>query len=284
MTGFDSVAVLDWSAGNDTGPRPRKDAIWAGSVIAGTPRPPVYLRNREAAWRWVTDLIAGETAAGRRLLLGFDFPFAYPTGFARAVTGTDDPLALWDFLADALQDAPRGNNRFALAAALNARFPGIGPFWFNGTSEDHPGLPRLKRDRTPEHGLPERRRCEASAKGTFTCWQMGGAGAVGGQVMTGLAFLSRLRARFANKVSVWPFEPLAAPVALVEVWPSLLAAEVRASGDPIRDRAQVDLLSRAIAALPPRELARCLDVDAPVEGWIFGLGHEAALSEALCPA
>ncbi|WP_319637481.1 molybdopterin guanine dinucleotide synthesis [Kangsaoukella pontilimi] len=236
------------------------------------------------AWNWVTDLIDRETEAGRRLLLGFDFPFAYPEGFARAVTGSDDPLSMWNFLAETLVDTPEGNDRFALAARLNARFAGIGPFWFNGTARDHPGLPRRKHDRTPDHGMSERRRCESHAKGTFTCWQMGGAGAVGGQVMTGCAFLSRLRARFPDRVAVWPFEPLSAPVALVEVWPSLLAGEVRAAEDPIKDRAQVDLLSRAFAAMPPDRLSRMLDIHAPVEGWILGLGHERELAEALCPA
>ena len=41
---------------------------------------------------------------------------------------------------------------------------------------------------------------EHLAPGAFTCWQMGGAGAVGGQVMTGLAVLQRLRRRFAGQL------------------------------------------------------------------------------------
>ena len=284
MSRFDSVAVVDWSAGNDTGPTPRKDAIWAGCVIAGAPTEPVYLRNREHAFDWLSDLIATELATGRRLLLGFDFPFAYPKGFACAILGRDDPLALWDFYAKALKDTPRANNRFALASDLNARFPGVGPFWFNGTATDHPHLPRRKLDRTDAHGLPERRRCESQAKGTFTCWQMGGAGAVGGQVMTGMAMLSRLRAAFPGDLAAWPFEPLTAQVALVEIWPSLIADVVRREADPIKDRAQVRLLSRALADLPSDALEQMLAVDAPREGWILGLGHEDALREALCPA
>ena len=34
----DVVIVLDWSSGNDTGPRERKDAIWAGVVVGGAAR------------------------------------------------------------------------------------------------------------------------------------------------------------------------------------------------------------------------------------------------------
>ncbi|HAW46202.1 MAG TPA: molybdopterin molybdenumtransferase MoeA, partial [Roseovarius sp.] len=81
-------------------------------------------------------------------------------------------------------------------------------------------LPR--KDTREGHGMVERRAAEARAKGAFTCWQMGGAGAVGGQVLTGLPVLNRLRRRFYGQVSVWPFEVLDKPVALVEVWPGLI--------------------------------------------------------------
>ena len=42
----DTVAVVDWSGGADTGATPRRDAIWAAVVRAGVPETPVYLRNR----------------------------------------------------------------------------------------------------------------------------------------------------------------------------------------------------------------------------------------------
>ena len=74
---------------------------------------------------------------------------------------------------------------------------------------------------------------------------MGGAGAVGGQAMTGIAALARLRRRFPGRIAVWPFEPLDRPVAFVEIWPSLLRAAVAAAADPIKDRAQVRLMARA---------------------------------------
>ena len=282
MSGFDSFVVLDWSAGNDTGPTPRKDAIWAAGRIGGAEFAPVYLRNRIDAEEWLARLIGREIAAGRRLLIGFDFPFGYPEGFADAILGTGPVTRMLDYYADHLTDTPKSNDRFVLAGRLNARFPGIGPFWFNGMRVDVPYLPRRKHDRTEEHGQKERRRCEIKAKGTFTCWQMGGAGAVGGQVMTGMAFLARLRRRFPGKLAVWPFEAGPAPVLAVEVWPSLIANVVRQSGDDIKDRAQVRLLSRALAALQPGRLSQMLSVDEPVEGWILGLGYEEELSRAAC--
>ena len=274
---FERVAVVDWSGGNDTGPRPRRDAIWIGQPGQA----PVYKRNRTEAEAALVDLIDTALTQGERLFLGLDFPFGYPAGFARALTGTADPLAVWHWLAERLEDTPRANTRFDLAAQINrALGDGRGPFWGNGLRRDIPGLPRTKAGyRNP---FADRRMAETRAKGAFTCWQLSGAGAVGGQVLTGLPVLQRLRRRFAGRIAVWPFEPLDRPVVLVEVWPSLIAPAVRAAEAQggIRDAHQVALLSRAIAALAPDVLTRLLDVTAPEEGWIFGLDAPEALLAA----
>jgi molybdopterin molybdotransferase len=280
VTPFDSFAMLDWSSGNDTGPRPRRDAIWLGCVRGGVEEAPRYFRNRVEAEATLVDLIETERAAGRRLFIGCDFPFGFPKGFARALTGCDDPLAVWDWLEARIEDAPRANNRFDLAGEINARFPGVGPFWFNGLKREVAGLPR--RDTRAGHGLPDRRCADAGAPGAFSAWQMGGAGAVGGQVLIGLPVLNRLRRRFAGQVAVWPFEGMDAPVALVEVWPGLINRAVKraeAAGG-IRDAHQVRLMARGLARLPRDRLAAMLAVDAPEEGWIFGLGHEEELMRA----
>jgi len=280
LTPFDSFAVVDWSGGNDTGPRPRKDAIWMGLVRAGVEDAPRYLRNRAVAEEAIASLIAAELRAGRRLCLGFDFPFGYPQGFARALTGSEDPLAIWAWLAARISDTPQGNNRFDLAAEINARFPGVGPFWFNALRREIDGLSR--KDTRHGHGMTERRACEEAAKGAFSCWQLGGAGAVGGQVLTGLPVLERLRHRFAGQVTVWPFQTLNAPVAFVEIWPGLINPVVKhaeAQGG-IRDAHQVQLLARALSRLPQDALAAMLAVDASEEGWIMGLGYEDILEQA----
>ncbi|MDA3858382.1 MAG: molybdopterin molybdenumtransferase MoeA, partial [Roseovarius sp.] len=278
MTPFDSFAMVDWSGGNDTGPRPRRDAIWLGSVRQGVEDPPRYLRNRGLAEEAIAGLIEAERQAGRRLLIGFVFPFGFPAGFARALTGRADPFAVWDWLEAQISDSPRANNRFDVAAMANGMFPGTGPFWFNGLRRDIAGLTR--RDTRAGHGQPERRLADAS--GTFTCWQLGGAGAVGGQVLTGLPVLNRLRRRFAGDVAVWPFEDLARPVAFVEIWPGLISDMVRRAekAGGIRDAHQVRLMASALARLPAPELAAMLAVEAPEEGWIMGLGHEDKLRRA----
>lgn len=280
MSHFDTVAVIDWSGGNDTGPRPRKDAIWMGVTRDGADDAPLYLRNRIEAETAIAALIQRELSSGRRLFIGFDFPFGFPVGFAETLTGKADPFAVWHWLAERIEDSPLVNNRFDLAAEINARFPGVGPFWFNGLKREIAGLPR--KDIRQDHGMPERRGAEMGAPGAFTCWQLGGAGAVGGQVLTGLPVLHRLRRRFLPHVAVWPFEPLDRPVAFVEIWPGLInkAVKVAEAAGGIRDAHQVRLLARAVAGLHPAELDVMLTADAPEEGWIMGLDHEDKLNRA----
>ena len=281
MTGFDSFAMVDWNAGNDTGARPKKDAIWVGGVLDGVEQEPVYLRNREAAFAHLCELIESELAANRRLMIGFDFPFAYPKGFAAALRCVSNK-EVWSYFEYHLKDTPKGNNRYDLAGQINGLFNGDGPFWFNGLKRDVPGLLR-KKPVASEHGQKEKRGIEEQTKGTFTCWQMGGAGAVGGQVMTGMALLSKMLARFASDIAVWPFEPLDAPVTLVEIWPSLIDAAVKRENDAIKDRAQVRLLARAFAQMPSERLATMLDVETDEEGWILGAGFEKELLQAAMP-
>ena len=99
-----------------------------------------YFPTRGAAVEWLAGCLAAERAAGRRVLVGFDFPFGYPAGFAEAVTGEPRALALWAHLASLLRDDPatNANNRFEVAAALNAARPGPGPFWGNGLAQELP--------------------------------------------------------------------------------------------------------------------------------------------------
>jgi molybdopterin molybdotransferase len=275
-TEFDTFIVVDWSGGNDRGPTPKKDAIWAAVHRKGHTAEPEYFRNRAVVEGWLAEVVEAEAIAGRRVLAGFDFPFGYPAGFASAVTGSPDPLVLWDWYASRLLDTPRKNNRFHLAGQINAGFPEPGPFWFNGGRVDIPDLPRKGRD-VGDLGK-QKRRCEQRAKGAFTCWQMGGAGAVGSQAMTGMAALSRLRAALPGVTAVWPFEALDRPVALVEVWPSLYATEIRAarrSGE-VQDAAQVRYLAGRLAQMQAEgTLQPTLDAVPDSarldEGWIFGV-------------
>lgn len=278
---FDHVVIVDWSGGIDRGPVPKRDAIWIGEDT----QPPRYCRNRQEAEAVLSARIRLAQESGARLLIGFDFPFGYPQGVAAAL-GCDGPLALWDWLEARVEDAPKANNRFDLAAQINSLLTRgsaspMGPFWGNALRRDIPGLPRTKAGY--DNPFAERRACELCAEGAFSVWQLAGAGSVGSQVLMGLPVLARLRR--LGQVAVWPFEPThEAPVVLAEIWPGLIEPVVKGAPDDIRDAAQVRLLAQGLRRLAPTRLGDMLAVRAPEaseEGWILGLGYEGELC-AIC--
>jgi len=262
--------MVDWSGGNDRGPKPTKDAIWVGVSRADQDDDPRYFRNRQVFSAWMEDFLEAELAAQRRTMVGFDFPFGYPAGFGRHLTGSDDPLRLWTWFADRIEDTPTANNRFDVAGQINATLPGVGPFWGNGLKRDIANLPRKGLARTP-NPFAEKRAVEHLAKGSFTVWQLAGAGSVGSQVLMGLPVLAKFRRRFPNKISVWPFEPLTTPIAFVEIWPTLYAGPTPEGW--IKDAHQVYVTSRHITQSSVTSLHADLRITAPVEGWILGIGQ-----------
>ena len=282
MTAFDTILIVDWSAAQGA-QRAARNAIWIGLARNGAAAEAHHFPTRVAAERWLAEEFAAETAAGRRVLAGFDFPFGYPRGFAKGVTGSDDPLVLWDWLEARIDDDATGrNNRYAVAAEMNRMFPGQGPFWGKPNEVDHPDIPYRGSER---HGvdLPEKRACDAEAGAASTCWQLAFPPTVGSQVLMGLPMLARLRRK--GGVAVWPFEHWGdAPVVLAEIWPGLIEKAVKAAGEGIRDAQQVRLLAEAFARLPADELAAMMEVEAPEEGWILGAGYRARLTELAMPS
>lgn len=284
MTVFDTILIADWSAGKRAPVKPSKDAIWLGVARGGVTEEPVYCRSRAEAEEWMVSFFQAEMAAGRRVLAGFDFPFGYPTGFATKVTRSDDPLALWSWLAERIDDQPNGaNNRYAVAEELNALFDGPGPFWGKPSEDRWPGIPYRKAGITYDQ-VAERRACDLIASASSSCFQLAFPPTVGGQILMGLPTLWRLRQE--NGVSVWPFDPWAdAPVVLAEIWPGLIEPAVKAiktQEGAIRDRDQVRLLSRAVSRLTPDELTLMmteLPDAAREEAWILGAGYKDRLVE-----
>ncbi len=282
---FDRVAVVDWSAAATPSPaRPSADAIWIG---VATPKGSVgetYHRTRSEALEALRVLCRDALSAGERLLIGTDFPHGYPAGFAAALTGEARALTVWAWLAAQIEDAPDNrNNRFELAARINARFPGVGPFWGRPEALDLPELP-VKGTARAGHGLPERRLVEQRVTRAQPCWKLYTTGSVGSQALLGIPALARLRAEFGAQIAVWPFEDLQAQIIVAEVYPSLLA-DLVAREEGIRDQVQVRLLARALA---DADLSPMLTPDASAEvlaeeGWILGAGHEAALQAAALP-
>ncbi len=277
---FDTVIMVDWSGGNDRGATPKKDAIWTCYATRFETQSPLYHRNRQVAESWLMDTLTAEHAAGRNTLVGFDLCFAFPTGFAEALTGDKDPLALWDWFAARVKDSPKANNRFDLAGQINAQFKGVGPFWGNGLQRDVPDLPRKGSERSCTV-FPEKRSTDAQAKGAFSPWQLAGAGAVGSQVIMGMPMLSRLRHHFAADLGVWPFEAPDRAITLAETFFSLMpnALAQRCGAGQIRDAEQVRLFAQTFATLPVRLMTTILDRPRADEGWVLGLGNEDELEQ-----
>jgi hypothetical protein len=283
MKGIDTIIMVDWSARSVPSPAKRtKDAIYVAEVSPGQ-RFVTYCRTRAEATAHLAARFDAALSEGRRVLAGLDFPFAYPAGFAEALTGQADPFAVWGWLNDAVEDDDRNaNNRLEVADRINARFDAAGPFWSHPVGKSPAHVPFRK---PPHAGFPfaERRKVELTATGASTCFQLYGNGAVASQTLLGLPRLHALRQRFGDALAVRPFEGREAPILLAEVYPSILSAEIkrRQRQGEVPDAAQVRVLTAAFAGLAPERLDAMLREGCREEGWIAGLGHEAALAAAL---
>lgn len=283
MIPFDEVLVVDWSASNAASPKPAPNSIWIGRSAApqgkAVETSARHFPTRLAAEDWLARHLDLCARSGLRVLAGFDFAFGYPSGFAARLTGQTQARAVWHWLAQRITDTPDNrNNRFAVAAQINAGFGGSGPFWGNPGDAD---LPRLK-PAFPFAGLPEHRQSEA--KGAKSLWQLYGNGAVGSQSLMGLPMLHRLAT--TTGAAVWPFDPPDGPLVLAEVYPSLLRRPVAAAVAQgwVADAAQVRLLSRALWQLSQAGALGPLWNDrgmAPDEGAVLGARHADALEAAL---
>jgi hypothetical protein len=276
MSLFDAYFFVDWSASSKpTRLKPKKDAIWLGASVRGSPPTERYHQTRAGC---VNDLLAklrALAADGLRALVGFDFPYGYPRGLATALglpIGAAAPWATtWNILTSKVTDsATNANNRWRVASAINdALMPTatlIGPFWgcpsgaataTLNPSKEEGGLtfPFVSRTGGP---LQELRHADRRAGGTVqSAWKLFTSGSVGSQTLVGIPRVARIRhdAMLAPFSMVWPFEtgfvpvpsPPAGPFVLhAEVWPVLFKKQVDVllGSDPklILDQAQVRAL------------------------------------------
>jgi len=247
---FDAYVMVDWSAANV--PRTGRDSIWicwhdrAGERLANP-------ATRHQAKALLTDWLAEPVASGERVLLGFDFPFGYPAGFAARLGLAGTPWrAAWDEIARLLEDTEDNrNNRFLVGAELNRRVSGGRfPFWGCPAGFSHEFL-GPKHHRRHQHGsLAEKRLIDCWMRGAQPCWKLAYTGSVGSQVLTGIPVVKALRGNtaWADRARIWPFEtgllpPEDAQIVFAEVWPSWWTTQ-RELGPP-NDKAQV----RTVAAL-----------------------------------
>lgn len=292
---FDAYLIVDWSA--ESRPKQGADSIWYCLLRRRGRRLKIEaLQNpatRAQARAELTDLLTALARSGIRVLAGFDFPNAYPNGFARRAGFRGPPWrAVWDGLAELVEDAEDNrNNRFAVAAKLNEQISG-GPFPFWGCHRARGG--RYLATRKPQcygsSGLGERRLCEAYVPRAQPCWKLAYVGSVGSQALLGIPVQRALRDHpaLAARTRVWPFEtglgppPAEVPIVLAEVYPSL--APIELGEGAVKDQRQVSAAARFFAArdgdgllaadlagpegLTPAE-RRLIERE---EGWLLGAG------------
>ena len=280
---FDRIVMVDWSAA--AVPTRGRDSVWIGEAA----RSPINMPTRSAAMAWLRDAARDTIIAGRKLLIGFDFAFGYPAGVAVRFGGGWQ--AVWSWLAARAHDADdNANDRFAVAADFNARFPGVdGPLWGVPPRRTVEGVAATSPP-SPPAGIPARRAVERIVTNASPVWKLAYTGAVGSQTLLGIARLERWRRdrAFAGALAVWPFETefahaLDAPVTLAEIYPSLFP--VTPGEGEVKDAAQVRTLAEGFVALDTADALRphlagptdprARAVALAEEGWIMGVGDRA---------
>jgi len=289
---FQAYVMVDWSAAAKptTGP----DSIWIGvfkrnvrfQMAFESHNPP----TRAAALTQLESILDELKRKRERVLVGFDFPLGFPRGTATALKLQGEPWrAMLDFVAKETKDKPDNtNNRFQVGAKMNRLMTGEAfPFW-GAPARDEQTMLSTKRVR--EHGpddLPEFRLTEEAIKGPSSIWKLFYQGSVGGQAITGMPVIKRLRD--TREAKLWPFETGWKPLTpadlegteaiFTEIYPSLFAPALKAG--EIKDQAQVRAACERFAALdekgqlgalfgPAKDDARREIVERE-EGWILGV-------------
>lgn len=310
MTLFEAYVMVDWSAASK--PKQGPDSVWvavagweeSGLRIEASLNPP----TRAKATRDIQGKLEQFFEENKRVLVGFDFAYGYPQGLAAALRvgaalpGTEPDWSLvWRRLVASLSDhAQNTNNRFEVAAALNAALgSAAGPFWgcpgaraTRSLAVSGPRFPVTTRSGRPlgRYRLTEER---LRSRGAFVqgTWKLYGNGSVGSQSLVGIPRVAALRwaPELDQASAVWPFEtgfgdePGSGQRPFVlhaEIWPGL--APVEPSGSRVKDQAQVEGLVRFFADrdksgelgrlfaapdhLKPAEQETCTRE----EGWILG--------------
>lgn len=291
---FNAYVMVDWSAAS--APKVGKDSIWIGVLkrdvrfrLAFEAHNPA---SREEAMTVLKAVFAELKRKGERCLAGFDFPFGFPAGTAAAL-GLKDPdwAATWAFLGKDIVDKPSNvNNRFAVANKMNRLMTNEArPFWGAPPKDVQTWLAATKP--APAKGDPSQLRQADKLAKAKSVWQLAGAGAVGGQTLTGIPRVKSLADGFGEQAKVWPFQTGwralteadldGVDVVFAEIYPALVKAKAEAG--EIIDRAQVRAVAEHFAKLDEQgklgaafgpQSAESSEAAALVEneeGWILGL-------------
>lgn len=261
---FDTYVMVDWSGGNSR-KGGKKDCIWIAYGLATNCVPTTMSpRSRTEAVQEIRSILAACVARKGRVLLCADFAYGYPKRFASLVPNSAGVPAwrkVWRHFDQQLQDdigtrnpdkPSNKNNRFSVASAINARVLGAspGPFFSLFKAGSHPHVPQNQPPQPFASSVGEMnmRRITDDHAGSGTPFRLFGNGSVGGQSLTGIPRLEKLRSdpEFEACSAVWPFETGWAPSSGAWLDPGLhiLHAEIYPSVGPVladlvRDRGQV---------------------------------------------
>ncbi|KAF0178773.1 MAG: cobalamin biosynthesis protein CbiG [Hyphomonadaceae bacterium] len=292
---FDAYVMVDWSAASR--PTTGSDSIWIG-VLKKNVRFQLAFEahnpsTRAEALALIEKTLADLARRNDRVLLGFDFPLGFPKGTAAALKLKGAPWsALIDFVASEMRDKPDNtNNRFQIGAKMNRLMTGEAfPFW-GCPAKDAQTMLAVKRPRDhAAEDLPEYRLAEQAIKGPSPIWKLYYQGSVGGQALTGLPVVKKLKSKLGDGLKLWPFEtgwkPLTpddlegVAVVAAEIYPTLHAGKPGAG--EVKDAAQVRAAAEHFAALdekgrlaaafgPKKDQDSLVETVTQEEGWILGV-------------
>lgn len=294
---FHAYVMVDWSAASK--PTTGADSIWIG-VLKRNVRFQLNYESfnpptRKEAEALLDKILADLAKKGERALVGFDFPLGFPRGTSAALKLNSGPAwaEMLKFVALETKDKPDNvNNRFQVGAKMNRLMTGEAfPFWGCPAKDEQTTL-KTKRPRDHAAGdLPEFRFADVAMKGPQSPWKLYYQGSVGGQALTGLPVVKRLKDARGERVRLWPFETgwkALGPVDLegveavfAEIYPTLAGAKPGAG--EIKDAAQVRAIGEWFAALDEKDRLGAafgpkagldpamVETVATEEGWILGV-------------
>jgi len=296
---FDAYIMIDWSASSV--PNRGSDSIWWACLEWEDATARLSTGNcstRAELVEHVSSELAGRLR-DRRTLVGFDFPFGFPSAFCTAL-GHAGPERegwryVWRLLSDLVVDQDDNtNNRLEAAGHLNRLVSGgFGPLFGRPSrvpqqveqtlSPKQLGYFEYPLKTLTGHQLARERLTDRRAGTKSSPWFIyGGGNSVGGQALVGIPRMCQLRAAL-NDARVWPFETGAAlpdrseaRVVMAEIYPSLFHTRVPGSAD-VHDKLQVEATVARFAALDTNgSIAQMFSAppatDAVLgeEGWVLG--------------
>ena len=220
---FEHFIGIDWSGAKG----PSLPGLQVAIAEPGN-APPILVRPKQGRW-WTRPAVLEwlrETMSASRVLVGFDFAFAYAhhdLGCYFPETGPDirDARDLWILVEEVCGDVPE------LYGA---------PFY---QREDLPFHRHFLSPKGKGDLFTSRRRLTEAACADIT-WphpvmKCVGAANVGTGSLAGMRLLDRLKRDMDDRVSVWPFEEANGRSALVEIFPRLYFKRARVDPRAWRD-------------------------------------------------